>query len=122
MTGECRGRARDRVTGSCRPKDRKHFRGCGNATSQQGPSPPFPLAAAAPSLYYYDSAITNNSYVLDTQSKTFNQAEGYCASTFGGHLLAFNSLEEQLEVGGCSLPCTRCVSMFRGRNSSKPQG
>jgi hypothetical protein len=54
----------------------------------------------APQLYYYDSPINNNSYVLDTHSKTFNEAEGFCAGTFGGHLVAYHNLEEQAEVRG----------------------
>jgi hypothetical protein len=71
------------------------------AAAANCPSPDLPpvlLLPAAPQLYYYDSPITNNSYVLDTQSKTFNEAEGFCAGTFGGHLIAYHSLEEQLEV------------------------
>jgi hypothetical protein len=45
--------------------------------------------------------VTNSTYVWNTGSATFDEAEETCNS-YGGHLAAWNNAEEQqeVEVGG----------------------
>ena len=58
----------------------------------------------------YFSELTNNTYAVDQCAKTFNEAEAWCAGNFGGHLVSYYSLQEQLEVGWHSVQRSFCVN------------
>ena len=55
------------------------------------------LCFPATQLYSFTSNITNTTYILDTEPRTFAQGEAFCTSQ-GGHLVSYDSLQEQLEV------------------------
>ena len=57
----------------------------------------------------YFSELTNNTYAVDQCAKTFNEAEAWCAGNFGGHLVSYYSLQEQLEVGWYSVQRSFCM-------------
>ena len=56
-----------------------------------------PLPTAGPQVYDYFSNTTNATYLLNTNASIGAAAEAWC-TTQGGHLAAYSSLEEQVEV------------------------
>ena len=57
-----------------------------------------------PSVAYYTSPLTQNSYMLNTSKADRMQAESACIE-WGGHLVSYISKEEQNDVGGCAALC-----------------
>lgn len=50
---------------------------------------------AAPGIYYWTSDMSNNTYILNQFVSNFTVAQQFCNDN-GGHLVSYNSLEEQL--------------------------
>jgi hypothetical protein len=53
------------------------------------------LCCAAPGIYYWTSDMSNNTYILNQFVSNFTVAQQFCNDN-GGHLVSYNSFEEQL--------------------------
>jgi hypothetical protein len=62
----------------------------------KGCAPPACLTAI--DVHEYTSNITNATYMLNTNASDSHTAEAFCTAR-GAHLVAYASLEEQIEVG-----------------------
>ncbi len=56
----------------------------------------------------YSSHISNATYMLNTNISDSQTAEAFCTER-GSHLVAYSSLEEQVEVSCCTAADPCCV-------------
>jgi hypothetical protein len=54
---------------------------------------------AAPGIFYYTSEISNLTYIFSQFVSNFTVAQQFCSDN-GGHLISYDSKEEQQEVRG----------------------
>ena len=65
---------------------------------------PAPLLLAVPGNFSYISPLFKNTYVLNTNPMAFQQAELFCNEN-GGHLVSWESLQEQVNDSCCASTC-----------------